>query len=138
MNRNDFRRWTRVEVRWGDMDAMNHVNNAQYFVYLESARIEMFGDIGLDQPMREDQHGFGLVSATCNFRKQVHYPATLEIGTRVSKIGNTSFQLQHGFFHEGGDELVADALSTVVWVDYAQGKGIPIPGDMRVRLEALV
>lgn len=134
MTRDEFKRWTRVEVRWGDMDAMGHVNNAKYFTFLESARIEMFRDLGLARPMTEERLGFGLVSASCNFRKQVHYPATLEIGTRVTKIGNTSFQLQHAYFLEGEATLMADAVSAVVWVDYNAGKGVPIPDEIRALL----
>lgn len=136
MKRENFPIWARVEVRWGDMDAMGHVNNAKYFTYLESARIQLFTALGLDAPMTEERAGMNLAHAACNYRAQVHYPAVLEIGTVVTKIGNASFQLAHVFLREGTDQLVADGNSVVVWTDYNLGKSAPLPPQVRAKLQA--
>ena len=63
----------RFPVRWGDMDAMGHVNNTVYFRYLETARIEWMVSVGCNP----DPRGQGpvIVNAFCNFYKQLEYPA---------------------------------------------------------------
>ena len=71
-----------------------------------------------------------------NFRREVKYPNVLEIGTVVTKIGTSSFQLAHVFLFEGTDTLAADANSVVVWADYARGKSVPLPEGVRLKLMA--
>ena len=132
--RDDFHRWITVPVRWGDMDAFGHVNNAKYFTYCESARIAYFETIGLGAQTTTPDHGPSVVTATCNFRRQVHYPATLEVGARTTKIGRTSFTLEYGIFLEGTDDVVADGSSVVVWVDYGAGKSAPLPESLKERI----
>lgn len=135
LNRNDFAAWKRIEVRWSDMDSMGHVNNAIYFTYLEQARIGFLRDQGAASGMKVGGKGFGLVSIGCDFRRQVHYPAQLDIGTRVTKIGNRSFHLEQGVFLEGDDTLMAHGRTVMCWVDYEQEKAIPLPDDIRAVLE---
>jgi acyl-CoA thioester hydrolase len=135
MERSLFGAWTPVEVRWADMDAFAHVNNATYFIYLECARIRFFESLGLAELMGHDRVGVGLVSVNCNFRRQVRYPATLEVGTRVTKIGRRSFHLQHALFLAGEETPVADGVSVGVWVDYRQEKAIDLPASLRAGFE---
>ena len=66
-----------LQVRWGDMDIFGHVNNANYFRYLEQARISWFETIGA--PSGNVGHGPILVAAACNFRIPIVYPATVEV-----------------------------------------------------------
>ncbi len=132
--RDDYRTWITVEVRWGDMDAFGHVNNAKYFTYCESARIHYFAALGLDVLRGHESHGPAVVSANCNFRRQVHYPATLDVGVRVTKIGRTSFVLDYAILDHDSDEVVADASSVAVWVDYAAGRSIPVPETLKARM----
>ena len=133
--RADFRAWKPIEVRWSDMDSMGHVNNAIYFTYLEQARIGFLRDQGAASGMKVDGKGFGLVSIGCDFKRQVHYPAVLEIGTRVSQIGNRSFHLEQGVFLEGQETLMAHGRTVMCWVDYEQEKAIPLPEEVRSVLE---
>jgi acyl-CoA thioester hydrolase len=133
-NRADFPIWESVKIRWSDMDSMGHVNNARYFTYLESARIALFSTLG-PPVLSEDKRGFALVHTACNFRQQLHYPGTIEIGTRVTKIGNSSFQLEHGFYRQQEETLVADAVSAIAWVNYGEGKSEPLPEVVREGLQ---
>lgn len=132
-----FHRWITVPVRWGDMDAFGHVNNAKYFTYCESARIAYFEAIGLGAQRESAGEAPAVVTATCNFLRQVHYPATLEVGVRTVKIGRSSFNLEYGLFTEGTDELVADGSSVVVWVDYDKGKSAPLPESLKARIREI-
>ena len=81
---------TRFPVRWGDMDAMGHVNNAQYFRYLETARIDWMRSIGVN-PAPQGQ-GPVIVNAFCNFYQQLSYPDEVLLKMFVSDAGRTTFE----------------------------------------------
>jgi acyl-CoA thioester hydrolase len=131
-----FHHWEPIDVRWGDMDAYGHVNNAAYFTYCESARMGYFERIELDG-LRPPGHGPAVVRATCNFRRQVHHPAALEVGARTSKIGGKSFTLEYLLRHRDDGMVVADGSSVVVWVDYDAGRAMSLPEALVERLQAL-
>jgi acyl-CoA thioester hydrolase len=137
-NRAEFRFWWPVTVRWGDMDAMGHVNNVIYFQYLESARIGYFetlvGWTGRDEG--GGRQGPVVVSQTFHYRFQVYYPAELEVGVRCREIRNRSFVLEYGIFRKGTDEPIGDGSSVAVWLDYDANKAMEIPPDLRRGLTA--
>ena len=135
--RDRYRHWITVAVRWGDMDAFGHVNNATYFTYCESARIAYFEEIGISSDRGATDQAPAVVTATCNFLRQLHYPATLDIGVRTRKIGRTSFTLEYGIFLHDTEDLAADGSSVVVWVDYSEGKSAPLPDRLRERIRKL-
>ena len=129
----NFRFWWPVTVRWGDMDAMGHVNNTIYFQYLESARIGYFerlmGWTGRDEGA--GRQGPVVVSQTFNYRRQLYYPAELDVGVGCQELRNRSFVLAYGIFRKGTDELVGDGTSVAVWLDYRANKAVPIPSILR-------
>ena len=122
---------TPISVRWGDMDAMGHVNNAKYFTYCESARMSYFAAVLMDEHRAAERHGPALAATSLNFRRQVHHPAELEVFTRVTEIGRSSFKMELEIFQRGTDDRVADGTAVIVWVDYAQGKSIPLPESLK-------
>ncbi|HBL30264.1 MAG TPA: thioesterase [Acidobacteria bacterium] len=123
-----------IPVRWGDMDVMGHVNNAKYFTYCESARMSYFAAIHMPEHREHEKQGPALASATLNFRRQVHHPAELEVFTRVSEIGRSSFKMEYELFHRGTDERVADGTGIIVWVDYGTGKSNPLPEGLKAAI----
>ncbi len=129
--REEFQFWHTVIVRWGDMDAQAHVNNARYFTFFESARIAFFDSVDLRLHNHDSNEGPALVTTTANFRKQVHYPATLEIGVRLTRIGNRSISLAMAAFSEGTNDIVADATSVNAWVDYDKNQSADLPDWLR-------
>ena len=80
----------RLPIRWGDMDAMGHVNNTTYFRYLETVRIDWARSLGC-QPDPQGQ-GFVIVNAFCTFYKQLEYPGDVLVKMYVSDVGRTSFE----------------------------------------------
>jgi acyl-CoA thioester hydrolase len=118
------------------MDALGHVNNAAYFTYCESARIEYFDEIGIGR-FAEAPDGPTLAHASLDFRRQVRYPAVLEVGVRVAEIGTRSFRMSYGVFYEATDSVVADGTSVVVWTDYRSGRAIDVPVAVRAAIDAL-
>jgi acyl-CoA thioester hydrolase len=123
-----------ISVRWADVDSMGHVNNAKYFTYCESARMSYFRAVGMDEHRQDGRHGPALAAAHLNFRAQVHYPAELEVETRVVEIGRSSFKMEYEILHRGTAERVADGGGVLVWVDYGTGRSIPLPEGLRASI----
>lgn len=126
-----------ITVRWGDMDTMGHVNNAKYFTYCESARMSYFAAIHMTEHRDGEKHGPALAAAHLNFRRQVHHPAELDVWTRVSEIGRSSFRMEYEIVRRDGSEQgerVADGHGIIVWVDYGTGRSIPIPDALRAAI----
>jgi acyl-CoA thioester hydrolase len=121
------------EVEFRDIDAAGHVNNAVYLTYLETARIKYLMDVlGL-----EFASELALIVARIevDFRSPALFPETLEIGSRVRRIGTTSFDMDHEI--RGGDgRLVLEASSVLVAFDYEANTPMAVPDDWRARLDA--
>ena len=132
--REDFKFWYAMDVRWGDMDAQAHVNNAKYFTYFESARIAFFDSVDVRLHSGERNEGPVLVTTTANFKRQVRYPARLEIGVRLTRIGNRSIALAMAAFLEGTNDIAAEATSVNAWVDYDRDRSTDVPESLRTVL----
>lgn len=130
MTRDECRDWVEIPIRWSDMDGLRHVNNARYFTYFEIARIHLFEQIVRDGPWHEAQQGPVLASVACNFRQPVLYPARIEVGSTVTKVGRRSFQVEHAIFLGDTDTLAADGHSVVVWVDRAAGQSVDLSATL--------
>lgn len=123
-----------ISVQWGDMDSMGHVNNARYFTWCESARMSYFAAVHMQDHRKGEKHGPALAAAHLNFRQQVRYPAELEVLTRVSEIGRSSFRMEYEIVYRGPETLgqrVADGHGVIVWVDYGTGRSIPLPESLK-------
>ena len=119
-----------LPIRWGDMDAMGHVNNASYFRYLETVRIDWLYAIGCKPA--PDGEGPVIVNAFCNFYKQLEYPGDVRIKLYVSDVGRTTFETwgtmdradQPGTIYAAGG-------ATTIWVDFPKQKAQTLPDWMR-------
>ena len=123
-----------VPIRWGDMDAMGHVNNTTYFRYLETVRLDWARSIGC----RPDPQGQGIVivNAFCTFHKQLEYPGDVLVKMYVSDVGRTSFESWATMERTDDPGVVyAAGGATTVWVDFPAQKSLPIPGWFRAHLE---
>ena len=130
--RSEFVFWWPVTVRWGDMDAMGHVNNVVYFQYLESGRVAYFEATGWNSVSNgPGQQGPVVVSQTFNYRRQLHYPADVEVGVSCTEMRGRSFVLSYGLFRKGNDELIGDGSTVLVWLDHATGQAVELPPEVR-------
>ena len=109
----------RERVRFRDVDAMGHVNNAVYSTYLEQARIGILG--GLEP--------FILARVEIDFRAQLEEGADVEVRSRCSHVGTKSFELQHEIW--SADRLVAEAKSVLVGYDYERAESVSLSDDLR-------
>ena len=120
-------------VRWGDMDALGHVNNTIYFRYMEQIRVEWLESIGVRLPSGAG-HSVVIVNASCTFLLPVTYPANLEVKMFSGSPGRSSIPTYYEMRREGDPTLYAEGASKVVWLDAMTGKSAPLPEDIRGRL----
>ncbi len=123
-----------IPIRWGDMDAMNHVNNTTYFRYLETVRIDWMRSIGC-QP---DPQGEGpvIVNAFCNFYKQLEYPGDVLVRMYVSDPARSTFESWGTMSRtDDPDVIYAAGGATTIWVNFPAQKSAPLPDWMRRHLE---
>jgi acyl-CoA thioester hydrolase len=123
----------RLPIRWGDMDAMGHVNNTTYFRYLETVRIDWARSIGCD-PDPQGQ-GIVIVNAFCTFHKQLEYPGDILVKMYVSDVGRSSFDSWATIERVDDPGVVyASGGATTVWVDFPAQKSVPLPDWIRPHL----
>jgi acyl-CoA thioester hydrolase len=114
-----------IELRWRDLDAFNHVNNANFLTYLEEARIRWFNSIG--EPWVTDTFAPLLAAVQMNYRLPIPYPATLTVELVTERVGTTSLTIGHRIASADGATLYGDGHAVVVWIDRASQRPIPLP-----------
>lgn len=124
----------KVKVRFGETDALGHINNTSFFIYLEEARIRFFEKLGY--MMSPDKWNFILASTKCDFISQGYFNQELTINTFVSKIGTKSFQLEHEICCSETGDLIAKGVAVMVFFNFETQKSEPLPEDLRKGLES--
>jgi acyl-CoA thioester hydrolase len=121
---------TSIPIRWGDMDAMGHVNNTSYFRYLETTRIDWMhslrGEVGANG------EGIVVINAFCNFYRQLEYPGNVLMKMYTSDPGSSSFESWSTMERADNPGVIyAAGGATTVWVDYKAQKSRPLPDWLR-------
>ncbi|QEL65278.1 acyl-CoA thioester hydrolase [Oryzomicrobium terrae] len=125
---------TEIPIRWGDMDAYQHVNNTIYFRYMEQARVEWLEALGYKVlPMGAAPV---VITANCTFLAPLTYPGTVEVKLYAGDPGRSSVMTWYELRIKGDETLYATGESKVVWMDTATGKSAPIPDELRTLLAA--
>lgn len=124
-----------IALRWSDLDAFNHVNNARYLTFLEQARIEWFETIG--EPWVTDASAPVVASATLSFKRPIEYPARIFVELFTERLGNSSVTIGHRIVDEDGT-LYCDGNVAAVWVDRRTEKATPLPAGVRRASERLL
>ncbi len=122
-----------IAMRWGDMDAMGHVNNTVYFQYMEQVRIDWFDRLGI----RPDPRGQGpvVVQVACTFRVPLVYPGAIELRHVVTGVGRSSIDTRVEIRRQDTPAvLCAEGTARIVWVDFATGRSTPLPQGVRETL----
>jgi acyl-CoA thioester hydrolase len=123
----------RIPIRWGDMDAMGHVNNTVYFRYMEQARISWFNALGVTAG--PEGEGPVIVNASCTFKRPFTYPGTVEVRTYAGKPGGSSIPTYIEMaLEEDPATVYAEGAAVVVWMDFPNHKPIRVPDSIRALL----
>ena len=121
---------TILPIRWGDMDAMNHVNNTVYFRYMEQARIEWLESLGYGTGQHTDE-GPVIVNAGCTYLVPLVYPGNVEVRMFIGHPGRSSLPTHYELRLQGDEKLYATGDAKMVWINPASGRSIPLPDNMR-------
>jgi len=115
-----------LSVRWGDMDALGHVNNVSYFRYMETLRMEWFQSLGLSHSAKDA--GPVILNTFCNFHQQLFYPDELCLKMYASDPQRATFEtwITMERVHRPG-VLCASGGATVVWVNWTTQKADDLP-----------
>ena len=123
----------RFSIRWGDMDALAHVNNTLYLRYFEESRVSWSQSNGM--PLQPQGTGMILANASVTFMKPVSYPANVVVNLHAGRVGRASFTLLNTLTVEGEDDPSATGECVIVWYDYTNSKSVPVPARLRAMLE---
>ena len=119
-----------MDLRWRDMDAFNHVNNATFLRYIEQARIEWLESLGPEWLSSEIAPI--MAAAHVNYRRPIEYPAKVVVDLYADKRGSKSIAIGHRITDANNpDCLYADGDVVMVWIDRATGKSVPLPAFAR-------
>lgn len=119
---------TEIEVRFADLDAYGHVNNAVFFTYLETARTKLF--LG---PFREFLDGgllFLVARAECDYRQPIELREKVTVTLHPTRVGRSSFELAYTL-HDGSGTAYAEAKTVMVCFDRKLGRTVPVPDAFR-------
>ena len=120
----------RIALRWRDMDVNRHVNNVEYFRFMEQARIEWFHSAFAQRP--DNLHGIVVANAYCSFLKPMVYPGTIDVCLSVGVPGRSSFTFYYDVHPENDRGLkYAEGYSRAVYVDRRTGRSVPLPEYVR-------
>lgn len=125
-----------IKVKWGEMDSLGHVNNTVFFRYSEDGRIDYIHRL-TEGGDTQTSDGPILADLQCSFRSQLRFPADVEIGTRVSRLGRSSLELEQCLFAADSDEAIAVYTNVIVWFDFGAQTSMRIPETFRERIRRL-
>ncbi len=125
-----FRFAAPITIRFRDLDAFGHVNNAVYFTYMEMARVEYFKHVGL---LTDDFPSpfFIIAEANCQFKVPILMSMALRLRVRVSRLGNSSFDMTYEFVADAAGQVLALGCTVQVMFDYAAQRVVPLPDRWR-------
>lgn len=131
----NFNFTTPVEIRFRDVDSLGHVNNAVFITYMETARIKYMLNL-IGSRYLSDLRMI-LAEVTCTYRSPAYWGETLEIGVRITEIGNKSFAMAYRMEDQATRRLVATGSSVQVAYDYEAQSSIRVPDSVAEAAEEL-
>ena len=123
----DFLFHHNIQTRWKDMDSFGHINNAVYLTYIEDARTTLFKRWNLNSQNKS----VIVASLKIDYFTQIKHPSTLIIGSKISRIGNSSFDIQSAIFIDGLKKPAALSLVICVCYDYENGQSVTVYDKIR-------
>lgn len=135
--RSDYRAWRTIATRWADNDAYGHVNNVVHYGWFDTAVNAWLVEAGLLDVAQGDPIGL-VVETACRYFAPLSFPASVEVGIAVQRLGTSSVTYRLGIFGQGQDSAAAEGEFTHVYVDRASRKPKPLPEEWRAKLESLV
>ncbi len=134
--RGSYKIWTSHTIRYNDQDPLGHVNNAVYSTFFEAGRTAFIKPMLDDIADETTTLDFVLARITIDFITELGYPGSVDIGTRLQRLGNKSMTISNGVFKSGTDECVATCDAILVFFDLKDRASVVPPTRLRAMLEA--
>jgi acyl-CoA thioester hydrolase len=131
-----FRFFLPIQVRYGDVDAQRHVNNAVYFTYMEQARTAYLQHLGLWDGNDFDAIGIILAETRCTFLAPIRLETPVHVGVRTIRLGTKSMEIAYSIEDASTGQALATGHSVQVAYDYHKAISIPIPDSWRKTITA--
>jgi acyl-CoA thioester hydrolase len=128
-----FRYSYSIDVRYADLDALAHVNNAKYFTYMETARLHYCKDI-LGWDGLASEFGVIIAQAACDYKLPLVFGDKVTIYARASRLGSKSFDLEYLVVRNQDGAVAATGKTVQVAYNYVHDQSISIPDEWRQRM----
>lgn len=126
-NPGHFAHWTEIKIRFRDLDALNHVNNAVFNTYFEEARIDFIQHIPEFKQSMGTGKSFVLVHLELDYIKPIFFNEIIQIGSAVEEYGNSNIKGFQAIYSKHNTELKAVAKTTGVWFDLKSNRPTRLP-----------
>ena len=123
----DYPHHYEFKTRWKDIDFFGHVNNAVFLTYIEDARIMYFKRWNITEKKRS----LIVASIKIDYLRQIEHPSNLIVGQKVSRIGNSSFEIQSAIFLNNDPKPAANSVVSCVCFDYEKNKSVPVYDEIK-------
>jgi len=123
-----------LQVRYGDLDAQWHVNNASFLVFLEQARFSYLVALHLFNGVDFFDVGLIVADAHIAYVAPIDLLQKIRVDVRVSRIGNKSLTFEYQIVEEGTEKLLCTAETIMVAYDYRRHQSKPVPADWRGKI----
>ena len=127
----DFDFWTHVNTRWSDMDSLGHVNHTAYLSYMETARVDLYKQLGYKGINKTMDESTILANVEVTYLAPLSHPSSLKIGHRIIRVGTKSYDLISGIYFISDDTLLCSAYFKLVSYNYKTNLSIIVPEKIR-------
>jgi acyl-CoA thioester hydrolase len=128
---------TEIRVKWGEMDAYQHLNNTIFIRYIEDGRIDLFEKLDMSSNMKNLSIAAILASIQCDYLAPVTYPDTIIVFSTATQTGAKKIELEHKLWSTKQNCLVAKSTGVGVYYDFKMSKSCNIPDSVVTKLAAL-
>lgn len=126
-----------IDVRWSDMDAFGHVNNAVYYRYFETARFELYARLGIMDAVKSGETGPIMAESSCRYLKPLSFPDRVLVGAAVTSVGASSFVVCYTLKSDAAGYAAA-GRSALVYYDYRRAEPSRLPDSLRESLRSFM
>ena len=126
-----------IPVAWGDMDALQHVNNVVYFRYFETIRIEYLRRVGMSDVLANEQVSPVLAETSARYRRPVIFPDTLVVEARVSELSEHGFTMEYQITSKAQGEVTTQGSARIVMLNVTTGKKAALSEALKQRVVRL-
>lgn len=129
-----FKNTVAIQVRFSDVDMLGHVSNTVYQTYFDTGKTSYFDEVIGAYDFKKE--AFVGASIKIEYLKPIFMRTNIYVQSRISRIGNKSFDFEHRLVNACNGEILSTCLAVMVCFDPSTQKSIPIPSEWRTKIMA--